>query len=137
MQSYEQFFNRQNIFSLSLQKVIFLPWKAAEERLLIKSYGGGHDEQVATFLQSQLFLHVGGGHGIVAGDNMDLHGRNPFLHLFTCRLEFRKNAECAAREMLQKAVSASVVDSFNMISVDGDTSTNDTLLVLANGLAGN
>jgi len=42
-----------------------------------------------------------------------------------------------SREMLQKAVSASVVDSFNMISVDGDTSTNDTLLVLANGLAGN
>lgn len=42
-----------------------------------------------------------------------------------------------SKEMLQQAVSASVVDSFNMISVDGDTSTNDTLLVLANGLAGN
>ena len=42
-----------------------------------------------------------------------------------------------SKEMLQKAVSASVVDSFNMISVDGDTSTNNTLLVLANGLAGN
>ena len=42
-----------------------------------------------------------------------------------------------SKEMLQKAVSASVVDSFNMISVDGDTSTNDTLLVLANGLAEN
>lgn len=42
-----------------------------------------------------------------------------------------------SKEMLQKAVSAAVVDSFNMISVDGDTSTNDTLLVLANGLAGN
>ncbi len=40
-------------------------------------------------------------------------------------------------ELLQKAVSASVEDTFNMISVDGDTSTNDTLLVLANGLAGN
>ncbi|MDD6039264.1 MAG: bifunctional glutamate N-acetyltransferase/amino-acid acetyltransferase ArgJ [bacterium] len=40
-------------------------------------------------------------------------------------------------EMLQKAVSEIVVDSFNMISVDGDTSTNDTLLVLANGMAGN
>lgn len=39
--------------------------------------------------------------------------------------------------MLQKALSADVVDSFNMISVDGDTSTNDTLLILANGLAGN
>ncbi len=42
-----------------------------------------------------------------------------------------------SKEMLQKAVSATVVDSFNMISVDGDTSTNDTLLVLANGEAGN
>ena len=42
-----------------------------------------------------------------------------------------------SKEMLQKTLSADVVDSFNMISVDGDTSTNDTLLVLANGLAGN
>ncbi|MBO4749962.1 MAG: bifunctional ornithine acetyltransferase/N-acetylglutamate synthase [Lachnospiraceae bacterium] len=42
-----------------------------------------------------------------------------------------------AKNLLQKAVSAAVVDSFNMISVDGDTSTNDTLLVMANGLAGN
>ncbi len=42
-----------------------------------------------------------------------------------------------SKEMLQKALSADVVDSFNMISVDGDTSTNDTLLVMANGLADN
>lgn len=42
-----------------------------------------------------------------------------------------------SHEMLQKAVSEIVTDSFNMISVDGDTSTNDTLLVLANGMAGN
>ena len=42
-----------------------------------------------------------------------------------------------SKELLQKAVSAAVVDSFNMISVDGDMSTNDTLLVLANGQAGN
>ena len=39
--------------------------------------------------------------------------------------------------MLQKALSADVKDSFNMISVDGDTSTNDMVCVLANGLAGN
>lgn len=39
--------------------------------------------------------------------------------------------------MLQKALSADVADSFNMVSVDGDTSTNDTCLILANGLAGN
>lgn len=42
-----------------------------------------------------------------------------------------------SKEMLQKALSADVADSFNMISVDGDTSTNDTLLIMANGLAGN
>ena len=41
------------------------------------------------------------------------------------------------KKLLQKALSAIVEDSFNMISVDGDTSTNDTYVVLANGLAGN
>lgn len=39
--------------------------------------------------------------------------------------------------MLQKALSADILDSFNMISVDGDTSTNDMVSVLANGMAGN
>ena len=42
-----------------------------------------------------------------------------------------------SKELLQKALSENVVDTFNMVSVDGDTSTNDTLLVLANGMAGN
>ena len=41
------------------------------------------------------------------------------------------------KSLLQKAVSRIVDDTFNMISVDGDTSTNDTLLVLANGEAKN
>lgn len=40
-------------------------------------------------------------------------------------------------EMLQKALSDCVGDSFNMLSIDGDTSTNDTVCVLANGLSGN
>ncbi len=42
-----------------------------------------------------------------------------------------------SKELLQEALSEDVKDTFNMISVDGDTSTNDTLVVLANGLAGN
>ena len=41
------------------------------------------------------------------------------------------------KELLQEALSEDVIDTFNMISVDGDTSTNDTLVVLANGMAGN
>ncbi|MCQ2423279.1 MAG: bifunctional glutamate N-acetyltransferase/amino-acid acetyltransferase ArgJ [Clostridia bacterium] len=39
--------------------------------------------------------------------------------------------------MLQKALSTDIADTFNMVSVDGDTSTNDMVVVLANGLAGN
>ncbi|MDY4669533.1 MAG: bifunctional glutamate N-acetyltransferase/amino-acid acetyltransferase ArgJ [Oliverpabstia sp.] len=39
--------------------------------------------------------------------------------------------------LLQKALSQVVADTYNMVSVDGDTSTNDTVLLLANGMAGN
>ncbi|MBQ7360163.1 MAG: bifunctional glutamate N-acetyltransferase/amino-acid acetyltransferase ArgJ, partial [Lachnospiraceae bacterium] len=42
-----------------------------------------------------------------------------------------------SKALLQKAVSESIDDTFNMVSVDGDTSTNDTFLLLANGMAGN
>ena len=42
-----------------------------------------------------------------------------------------------AQDLLQEALRDVVQDTFNMISVDGDTSTNDTVLVLANGFAGN
>lgn len=44
---------------------------------------------------------------------------------------------CISKPLLQELLSEDVTDTFNMISVDGDTSTNDTLVVLANGLAGN
>ena len=40
-------------------------------------------------------------------------------------------------EMLQKALSSDVTETFNMVSVDGDTSTNDMVTVMASGLAGN
>ena len=40
-------------------------------------------------------------------------------------------------EMLRKALSSDVQETFNMVSVDGDTSTNDMVTLLANGLAGN
>lgn len=44
---------------------------------------------------------------------------------------------CIDKALLQEAVSEVVNDTFNMITVDGDTSTNDTYIVMANGLAGN
>lgn len=42
-----------------------------------------------------------------------------------------------SKEMLTEIVKEDVKDTFNMVSVDGDTSTNDTMLVMTNGLAGN
>ena len=46
--------------------------------------------------------------------------------------------DCAiSAGMLQKALSTDVRETFNMVSVDGDTSTNDMVTILANGLAGN
>ena len=42
-----------------------------------------------------------------------------------------------SKELLQEALSEDIKDTYNMVSVDGDTSTNDTVLILANGMADN
>ncbi|MBR2371445.1 MAG: bifunctional glutamate N-acetyltransferase/amino-acid acetyltransferase ArgJ [Clostridia bacterium] len=44
---------------------------------------------------------------------------------------------CISPDMLKKALGEVVVDTLNMVSIDGDTSTNDMLTIMANGLAGN
>ncbi len=60
------------------------------------------------------------------------------IHPNMCTMLAFVTTDCAiSKEMLQKALSADVEDTFNMVSVDGDTSTNDTYLLFANGLAGN
>ena len=52
-------------------------------------------------------------------------------------LAFITTDAAITKEALQKALSEDVEDTYNMISVDGDTSTNNTAILLANGLAGN
>ncbi|MBQ0079630.1 MAG: bifunctional glutamate N-acetyltransferase/amino-acid acetyltransferase ArgJ, partial [Eubacterium sp.] len=52
-------------------------------------------------------------------------------------LSFITTDAAITSEMLQKALSEDIKSSYNQICVDGDTSTNDTVAVLANGLAGN
>lgn len=52
-------------------------------------------------------------------------------------LVFLTTDAAIAPEMLKKALSADIQNTFNMVSVDGDTSTNDMVTILANGLAGN
>ncbi len=72
-------------------------------------------------------VHIG---GMTKGSGM-IH---PNMATMLCCV----TTDCAiSKEMLQKALSADVKKTFNMISVDRDTSTNDTYIVMANGLAGN
>lgn len=60
------------------------------------------------------------------------------IHPNMCTMLAYLTTDCAIDQaLMQRAVEDVVKDTFNMISVDGDTSTNDTLLVLANGKANN
>ncbi|MDR1571623.1 MAG: bifunctional glutamate N-acetyltransferase/amino-acid acetyltransferase ArgJ [Clostridiales Family XIII bacterium] len=68
--------------------------------------------------------------GIAKGSGMI----NPNMATMLC---FICTDVAIAPEMLQKALDSVVLDTFNQISIDGDTSTNDTVAVLANGMAGN
>ncbi len=71
--------------------------------------------------------HIG---GIAKGSGM-IHPNMATMLVFI-------TTDCAiSGEMLQKALSSDIKDTFNMISIDGDTSTNDMVAVLANGMAGN
>ena len=68
--------------------------------------------------------------GMCKGSGMIHPNMCTMLGFLTTDLAIEKN-------LLQEALSDVVKDTFNMITVDGDTSTNDTLLVMANGLAEN
>ena len=71
--------------------------------------------------------HIG---GIAKGSGM-IHPNMATMLVFI-------TTDCAiSSEMLQKALSSDIQSTFNMISIDGDTSTNDMVTVLANGMAGN
>lgn len=60
------------------------------------------------------------------------------IHPDMCTMLSFLTTDCAiSKTLLQEALSQDVCDTYNMISVDGDTSTNDTCLLLANGEAGN
>ena len=60
------------------------------------------------------------------------------IHINMCTmLGFITTDVNISKELLQTALSEVIPDTFNMVSVDGDTSTNDTVLLLANGQADN
>lgn len=77
----------------------------------------------------------------VAGKMVTLGGMSKgsgMIHPKMCTmLGFLTTDLAIDKKLMQEALSEVITDTFNMISVDGDTSTNDTLLLMANGLAGN
>lgn len=87
-----------------------------------------HEKEIAYELEiGGTVVHIG---GMSKGSGM--------IHPNMCTMLGYITTDAAiSQELLQKALSDTVVDTFNMISVDGDTSTNDTLLIMANGMAGN
>lgn len=77
----------------------------------------------------------------VGGKTVTLGGMakgSGMIHPNMCTmLSFITTDAVISKAALQKALGADVQDTYNMISVDGDTSTNDTVILLANGLAEN
>lgn len=77
----------------------------------------------------------------IAGKKVTMGGMckgSGMIHPNMCTmLSFVTTDAAISKDLLQKALSQTVTDSYNMISVDGDTSTNDTCLLLANGMAEN
>lgn len=87
-----------------------------------------HDKQIA--LQFEINGKTITMGGMAKGSGM--------IHPNMCTmLAYITTDACISKSALQKALSADVNDTYNMVSVDGDTSTNDTVLLLANGKAGN
>jgi glutamate N-acetyltransferase/amino-acid N-acetyltransferase len=68
---------------------------------------------------------------------MSATGKRPAAGLHATMLCFLTTDAAVEKRTLQTALQEAVAQSFNRITVDGDMSTNDTVLVLANGLAGN
>ena len=78
---------------------------------------------------------------VIGGKTVTIGGMSKgsgMIHPDMCTMLAYICTDCnITKEMLQKAADTDIPDTFNMITVDGDTSTNDTYLILANGLAEN
>ncbi len=84
-------------------------------------------EVAVSFEVGGVTCHLG---GIAKGSGM-IHPNMATMLVFL-------TTDCAiSAAMLQKALSTDVQTTFNMVSIDGDTSTNDMVTILANGMAGN
>jgi glutamate N-acetyltransferase/amino-acid N-acetyltransferase len=137
--------NPEHVLVASTGKIgRFMPMDKIESGIKLAvsqlSYTGGHEaaqaimttdtfskESAVEFEVKGKKAHVG---GMVKGAGMI----NPNMATMLCFITTDVSIE---QNLLQEALKIAVDRSFNMISVDGDMSTNDTVIILANGKAGN
>ena len=119
---------------------------SAMAKALSKSVEAGTDASIAIMTTDtvnketavEFDLPASSGEGTVTVRLGGMSKGSGMIHPNMCTMLAYLSTDCAIdRALLQKALSTVVTDTFNMISVDGDTSTNDTLLVMASGLAEN
>ena len=119
---------------------------SAMAKTLSKSVEAGTDASIAIMTTDtvnkettvEFDLPASSGEGTVTVRLGGMSKGSGMIHPNMCTMLAYLSTDCAIdRALLQKALSTVVTDTFNMISVDGDTSTNDTLLVMASGLAEN
>ena len=108
--------------------------------MLSSDVKGGHDAALAIMTtdtvnkEIAVEVELGGKTVTVAGMSKGSGMIHPNM---ATMLGFITTDAAIDRTLLDEMVKECVKDTYNMISVDGDTSTNDTLIVLANGMAGN
>lgn len=107
---------------------------------LDKDLQGGHDAALAIMTTDTIpkeiayEIEIGGKTCTIGG----MCKGSGMIHPNMCTmLGFVMTDVNISKELLTEALKEDIKDTFNMVSVDGDTSTNDTVLLLANGLAGN
>lgn len=112
----------------------------AEELAKALSYEGGHDAANAILTtdtcekEVAVRFELAGKTCTIAGMAKGSGMIHPNMATMLC---FMTTDAAIDHEVLQKALSTVVNDTFNMVSVDGDTSTNDMASIMANGMAGN
>lgn len=119
---------------------VIVPGVAQVAQQVSASLEGGHEAAQAimttdTFSKEvAVEFEVGGVKAVIGGMSKGSGMIHPNM---ATMLAFITTDVAISKELLYKAVTEDIVDTYNMISVDGDTSTNDMVTVLANGMAGN
>lgn len=111
------------------------------EELLVQSLSDDWKDAAQAILTTDTFAKTAACSVEIGGKTVTIGGMSKgsgMIHPnMATTLSFITTDAAISHDVLQSLLGKTVDDTYNMISVDGDTSTNDSVLVLANGMAGN